>query len=443
MVYLSIIVFALICIASFLIAGKKYKLVYDAVHLGKGEFSTDRLSERIKNTFLIALGQKKMFKLTTPAIFHLFIYLAFLVTQIELIEIFIDGFTGKHRMLYANFEWIRPLYFVVINLIEILSLLALLATFVFLARRNLLKVPRFQKSEMTGWPTLDGNIILYAEIVLVMGIFTMNGADVALHPGQYPFLISNLLQPIFSNFSVESLQILERIGWWLHILTVFALLNYLPYSKHLHIFLAFPNTFFAKLSAKGSMENMPAIQKEVVSMMSGVMDDSSATTELPDFGANDVTLLSKQNLLAAFTCTECGRCTDACPANITGKKLSPRKIMMDVRDRATAIQTNINLQNMDCAKDASLPLNLANYADGKNLFDAISREEIHACTTCNACVEACPILINPLDIILQLRRYEILTESTGPTDWLPMFNAIENGGAVWQMNVDRENWINA
>ena len=178
-------------------------------------------------------------------------------------------------------------------------------------------------------------------------------------------------------------------------------------------------------------------------MMSGVMDDSSATTELPDFGANDVTLLSKQNLLAAFTCTECGRCTDACPANITGKKLSPRKIMMDVRDRATAIQTNINLQNMDCAKDASLPLNLANYADGKNLFDAISREEIHACTTCNACVEACPVLINPLDIILQLRRYEILTESTGPTDWLPMFNAIENGGAVWQMNVDRENWINA
>jgi len=245
---------------------------------------------------------------------------------------------------------------------------------------------------------------------------------------------------IWSGTGEGTLHLLERIGWWGHIAVVFAFLNYLPASKHLHILFAFPNTWFARQTPRGEMENMPEIMNEVKSML-GLAPETAASGELPEFGANDIFGLSWKNLLDAYSCTECGRCTAACPANLTGKKLSPRKIVMDVRDRMEEVGRNIRSGDQQFAKDPEKPLGRDNYQDGKTLFDYISREEIHACTTCNACVEACPVLINPLEPILQLRRYEILTESAGPGDWLPMFNSLESNGAVWAMPVERDAWV--
>lgn len=387
-----------------------------------------------------SFGQKKMFKRWIPALFHLFIYVAFMLTQIELIEIMIDGVFGTHRFFADKIGFLYPF---MISLIEIMSVLAFIATIIFLARRNLLKIPRFVKDEMKGWPTLDGNLILIGELFLLFGIFSMNGADVVLqNAGDVHFketgtlAISEWLGPLlFGNMEVSSLHLIERIGWWLHILVVFAFINYLPKSKHLHIFLAFPNVYFSKENSRGEMENMPAIMNEVKSMM-GLIPEAEATMdpneELPQFGSKDIFDLSWKNLMDAYTCTECGRCTSVCPANQTGKKLSPRKIMMDIRDRTEEISDEIRNNGKD----------KENYDDGKSLFDYISHEELFACTTCNACVEACPVLINPLEPILDLRRYVLLTESGGPGDWLPMFNSIENSGAVWQMPEERIAWKN-
>ncbi len=445
------LLFTLVTIVAFYFAGRQFMKIRRNVLLGKEEELSGDAGERWRNVLLIAFGQKKMFKRFIPAIFHLFIYVAFLFTQIELVEILVDGFTGQHRFFAPM---LGGFYTFLISFIEILSALAFIATFVFLARRNLLKVPRFQKPEMKGWPTLDGNIILYLEVLLLIGIFSMNGADQVLqsrgaeHYYQTGgFAMSSWMGPaLFGGLSDGALVGLERFGWWLHLLVVYGFLNYLPKSKHLHILLAFPNTYFAKQTPKGQMENMPKIQREVASMM----DESAAAEEAGEddeelfFGANDVFSLSWKNVLDAYTCTECGRCTAVCPANITGKKLSPRKIMMDVRDRAEEIGVNLDTGNPDFISDEKkgegVVLSKANYADGKSLFDYISREEIHACTTCNACVEACPVLINPLDIILQLRRYEILMESAGPSDWLPLFNSMENSQAAWAVSVERDAW---
>ncbi len=393
-----------------------------------------------------------MFKKWIPGLFHFFIYSAFLITQIELIEIFVDGIFGTHRP-FASM--LGGFYTFVISLIEILSVLAFVATLIFLARRNLLKVPRFQKPEMKGWPKLDGNIILYLELSLVIGIMMMNGADTVLQHMGAPhyhetgaFAVSSWLGPtLFGGLSEGSLVLIERAGWWIHFLVVLAFLNYLPISKHLHVFLAFPNTYFARLTPKGEIPNMDDVTQEVKIMLGLEEPDPNADmSELPEFGAKDVFDLTQVNLLNAYTCTECGRCTAACPANITGKKLSPRKIMMDVRDRMEEIGKNIEANNTtyiaEPKKAEGAVLSKDNYDDGKSLFDFISDEEIFACTTCNACVEACPVLINPLDIIIQMRRYKQLTLSEGPADWLPMFNAIENSGAVWQMNVERDAWKN-
>ncbi|MFN7117258.1 MAG: 4Fe-4S dicluster domain-containing protein, partial [Saprospiraceae bacterium] len=396
-----------------------------------------------RNVLLISFGQKKMFKRWIPAVFHFFIYAAFLITQIELIEIFIDGIFGVHRFFADK---LGGFYTFVISFIEILSLLAFIATIIFLARRNVLKVKRFQAYELKGWPFRDGNIILFLEVILLVGIFSMNGADVMLQqidPTHYKdtgtLAVSSWLGPaLFGGLSESALHVVERFGWWLHILTVFAFLNYLPISKHLHILLAFPNTYFAKQKPRGEMENMPEIMNEVKAMM-GLAPETNAT-ELPEFGANDVFSMSWKNILDAYTCTECGRCTDQCPANITGKLLSPRKIVMNIRDRAEEVGKNIESGKEEFKKDPSLPLTKANYQDGKSLFDYITREEIHACTTCNACVEACPVLINPMEPILKMRRYEILSESAGPAEWLPLFNSIENGGSAWAMSVDRDAW---
>ncbi len=415
-------------------AWKGYRRVWRNIALGKSVKTEGDTGQRWRNLLLVAFGQQKMFKNWLPAVLHFFIYAAFVITQIELVEILVDGLTGSHRFFASS---LGGFYTFVISFIEILSVLALVATLIFLARRNLLRVPRFHKPEMKGWPFKDANLILLGEIILIAGICCMNGGDKVLqsrglehYPPTGAFAVSSWLGPmLFGGLSDGAVMAIERFGWWLHITTVFGFLCYLPYSKHLHILLAFPNTWLARQTPKGQMTNMPEIQKEVRIMM-GLEQADSGAAELPEFGANDVFSLSRNNLLQAYTCTECGRCTAACPANLTGKKLSPRKIMMDVRDRAEEVGRQLD----------SGAQSLENYNDGKSLFDAISPEELHACTTCNACVEACPVLINPLDIILQLRRYEILTLSAGPSEWLPMFNAIENNGAAWAMSDDRDAW---
>lgn len=441
------ILFILITAGVFGLAFLRFRRVASLIHLGKPEPVTGDAGARWRNVLLVAFGQKKMFKEWQPAVFHFFIYAAFLLTQVELLEILIDGATGQHRVFAVP---LGGFYTFIIGFIEVLSLLAFVATIVFLARRNLLKIPRFVKSELNGWPRLDANLILIGEIILLVGIFSMNGADVLLQridPAHYPdtgtLPVSSWLGPmLFGGLDASALIGVERFGWWLHLLTVYAFILYLPASKHLHIMLAFPNVYYSRLTSRGEMTNMPEIMNEVKSMM-GLIEETPASGDLPEFGAKDVFGLSWKTLLDAYTCTECGRCTDQCPANLTGKKLSPRKVMMDIRDRLEEVGANLatgDAKFIDPASGAST-LTPANYADGKSLFDRITPEELHACTTCQACVEACPVMINPLDPILAMRRYEILTASSGPSEWIPMFNSIENNGAVWQVSESRTGWI--
>lgn len=450
---ISQILFAIVLVLTIYWAVKLYGRIFRYIQLGKEEEISGNENQRWKNVFLVAFGQKEMFKRFIPAILHLFIYVAFIVTQIELVEIIIDGLTGTHRI-FAPF--LGGLYTFIISFIEILSVLAFLATIIFLARRNILKVPRFHSAEMKTWPKLDANLILFGEIALIIGIFCMNGADIMLQekdPVYYTdtgnFAVSSIIGPaFFGSFGKDLLVLIERFGWWLHLLTVIAFILYIPISKHLHIFLSFPNVYFSKLTSRGAMENMPEIQSEVRSMM-GLDTEGSPEMEMnmdiPEFGSKDVMDLSWKNILDAFSCTECGRCTSVCPANLTGKKLSPRKIMMDIRDRTEEIGKKLESGRSEfinpTKENAKSKLSKDNFNDGRSLFDYISKEEIRACTTCNACVEACPVLINPLEPILKLRRYEILTESSGPQDWLPMFNSLESTGSVWQMPQNRDQWI--
>lgn len=441
------LLFLLLLITTGWFAGRKYSALWQNIHLGKDASIPGERSWRVRNLLLVAFGQSKMFKNPIPALLHACIYVAFLFTQVELIEILVDGLTGKHRTFAP---YLGGFYTFLISLIEVLSILALIATVAFLARRNLLNIPRFKKSELKGWPSKDANLILLGEILLIMGIFTMNSADLMLQvlmPDQYlqtgDFLVSGWLAPLFfSGMDTGSLVIAERVGWWLHLTVVFGFFAYLPYSKHLHIILAFPNTWFAPQSPRGRMENMPEIMTEVRSMMG--LGEASALTEIPEFGASDVTGLTWKNILDAYSCTECGRCTSSCPANLTGKKLSPRKVMMDIRDRAEEVGALIRSGDSSFIREdlrsADIRLDKTNFSDGKSLFDRITPEEIHACTTCNACVEACPVMINPLEPILKLRRHEILTQSAGPSEWLPLFNSLENSGSAWQISLDRDQW---
>ena len=413
------------------------------IKLGRDVDRSDKKAERWKTMILVALGQKKMFSRPIPALLHLMLYSAFIITQIELIEIVVDGLTGEHR-------YFRPalggFYTFMISFIEVLSVLAFVATFIFLSRRNLIKVPRLNMAEMQGWPKIDGNMILFMEIILILCILTMNGADEALYrqgishardlgDGSLNFAISNLIVPFFEGINVQTLHTLERIGWWGHIMMVFAFLNYLPYSKHFHILLAFPNTYYSNLEKKGKFENMESVRKEVELMLDPSADPFAAPPQEADqpqrFGAKDVTDLTWKSLLDSYTCTECGRCTSSCPANITGKILSPRKIMMDTRDRLEEIGGEIRKKGKD-------------YTDGKSLLgDYISEEEIWACTSCNACVQECPVNIDPLSIILDLRRYLVMEESKVPTELTGMLTNIENNGAPWQFSqADRLNWAN-
>lgn len=446
---LSSIAFILITLLVFYKGGKAFYRIYENIMFGRSDQDQGPESSRWRNMILVALGQKKMFKRPIAAILHIFIYVAFTLTQIELIEIMIDGITGHHRSFANSLGWV---YTLIIGLIEILSLLALIATIIFLARRNLIKLPRFWSAEMTVWPRLDANLILLGEFLLVTAIFTMNGTDVMLqkldpehYPSTGPLPVSGILGPlVFGSLTKDWLMWLERIGWWMHVLVVYAFILYLPVSKHLHIFLAFFNTYFAKLRDRGAMTNMPEIMYEVKNMLGlPVPAQDPNAPVVTDFGAKDINELSWRTILGAYTCTECGRCTAVCPANITGKKLSPRKIMMDIRDRTEEIREKLDSgSNKYIRKDspAEEVLSISNFDDGKSLFDYISKEEINACTTCNACVEACPVLIDPLDPILQLRRYQILTESSGPAEWLPMFNSLEGSGAVWQVPNSRSEW---
>ncbi len=443
MSFLPNIIFAIVLIVGVGFFVKNVKKIIRNIKLGQNVNRTDNPVARWKNMALIALGQKKMFTRPIPAILHFALYAAFIITQIELLEIMIDGFFGTHRFFK---ESLGGFYTFLISFIEILSLLALTATIAFLSRRNLLKLPRFNKIEMLGWPTKDANLILIMEIVLVTCIFTMNGTDEVLYSlgkshfegtGSFNFAVSKHLGPaIFGGMSEGALHILERVGWWGHLLMVIAFLNYLYFSKHLHILLAFPNTFFADLNPKGKFDNLESVTNEVKLMMDPNADPFAAPAN-PDavpakFGASDVQDLNWVQLLNAYTCTECGRCTSSCPANITGKKLSPRKIMMDTRDRLEEVG-----KNMDANKGVFVP-------DNKSLLnDYITPEELWACTSCNACVEECPINISPLSIIMDMRRYLVMEQSAAPMELNAVMTNIENNGAPWQYNQqDRANWRN-
>lgn len=437
MTFLSIVqilLFLALTGTTFFFAFKKFKEIYDNIMMGQPETIPTSLGFRIKSMLLIAFGQKKMFKLTFSALLHLVIYVSFVITQIELIEIFIDGLTAKHRILYHAFEGtlLESLYVFVINFIEFLSLMTFFVTILFILRRTTFKVKRFQMPELKGWPWRDALIILTFELILITFIFMMNSGDSALHIKEYGhgygFLLSGMIGRSLSDLPTGLLVFIERVGWWGHLCMVMTFLLYLPYSKHLHIMLAFPNTFFTRPEPKGEMHNMPAIQHEVQSMLDPSFVAPTGDGEVK-FGAKDVYDLSWKSLLDAYSCTECGRCTAACPANQTGKKLSPRKIMMATRDR---------MEDLAKAKKA----HGADFADNKSLLgDYITGEELRACTTCNACVEECPVNISPLNIILELRRNLIMEASDSPAEWNTVFANMENNQAPWQFSPsDRLNW---
>ena len=439
---ISSIVFAVLLLAGMGFFTWNVLKIRSNIRLGRDLDRTDNKKERWRTMILVAFGQKKMFTRPIPALLHLAIYSAFIITQIELIEIFVDGLCGSHRVFRPS---LGGLYTFIISFIEVLSLLALIATIAFLARRNMLKLPRLVMPEMKGWPKMDANMILFMELILVTCIFTMNGTDEVLYQrglshaadlgdGSFGFSISGMIGPVlFGGFSDGALHVLERVGWWGHIVMVFAFLNYLPYSKHLHILLAFPNTFYSNLEKKGRFTNMESVTNEVKLMMDPTADPYAAPPEgAPEpqsFGAKDVTDLTWKNLMDSYSCTECGRCTSSCPANITGKLLSPRKIMMDTRDRLVELGENKRKNGED-------------HNDGKSLLgDYISEEEIWACTSCNACVQECPVNIDPLSIIVDLRRYLVMEESKIPTELTGMLTNIENNGAPWQFSpADRLNW---
>ena len=435
---LKIILFSLLVIVGFGFFGYNIWKVRSNILLGRDVNRSDNFWTRLKLMTLVAFGQKKMFSKPIPAFLHLALYVAFVITQIELIEILADGLSGGHRSLSVS---LGGFYTFMISFIEILSVLAFIATIAFLARRNMLKVPRLRMSELKGWPTKDANLILIFEVILLVCIFTMNGADEAAQVlssnSSYGFTVSQFIGPVFfvGIKSIETLHLLEQIGWWGHIIMVFIFLNYLPYSKHFHILLAFPNTYYSNLEKKGKFTNLESVTSEVKLMLDPSADPYAVAVD-PNvaplrFGVKDVTDLTWKNLLDAYTCTECGRCTSACPANQTGKLLSPRKIMMDTRDRMVEVGNNQRKFGKD-------------FDDGKSLLHSyISEEEIWACTSCNACVEECPINIDPLSIIIDLRRFLVMEESKMPTELTGMLTNIENNGAPWQFSQsDRLNWAN-
>jgi heterodisulfide reductase subunit C len=430
------IIFALVFIAAIVLFSRNIGKINRNIRLAKKNWPNHDANERWRKVILNALGQKKMFKRPIPAILHFFVYAGFIIINIEILEIILDGLFGTHRI-FAPF--LGNFYAGFINIFEFLALMVLISCVIFLIRRNILRVKRLDMPELNRWPKMDANIILITEVVLMTAFLMMNGADQVLqargneHYHQTGSLFfSSFLMPVFNNMGDSGLMAVERSGWWFHILGVLAFLNYLPYSKHLHIILSFPNTYYARTEPQGKMYNMPEIQREVALMMdpnAAVDMPADANAEPGRFGAKDVYDLQTTDILAAYSCTECGRCTANCPANITGKKLSPRKIMMDTRDRVEEIGRGIDKNGKD-------------FKDEKSLFgDYITAEEILACTSCQACVEACPVNIDPLTIINQLKRYMIMEEAKSPNSWNVMFGNIENNQAPWQFSAsDRFRW---
>jgi len=437
--YISNIVFAILLALGIGYFTKNINKLIRNIKLGREANIDGDEGQRWRNMAMIALGQSKMVVRPIAGLMHIIVYAGFIIINIEVLEIIIDGLLGTHRI----FSFMGGFYDFLIGSFEILAFLVIIAVLVFWIRRNILRLKRFIKPEMEGWPKKDGNFILYIEWVLMFLFLTMNAADFQLQQinaehytkaGAFP--ISQFIVPLLEGMSQGTLIAIERTAWWLHILGILFFLNYLYFSKHLHILLAFPNTFYGKLNPQGQFSNVEAVTKEVKLMLDPSADPFAAPaedTEEPEkFGASDVMDLNWVQLMNAYTCTECGRCTSECPANQTGKKLSPRKIMMDARDRLEEVGKNI-----DANKGEFKP-------DGKQLLDDyISREELWACTTCNACVEACPVSIDPLSIIMEMRRFLVMEQSAAPTELNNMMTNIENNGAPWPYNqMDRLNWVN-
>lgn len=441
MQYIDNIIFTIALIVGFGLFFRSLKEIYRNILLGKEINRADQKSKRWEMMAKVALGQSKMGKRPIAGFFHVIVYVGFVIINIELLEIVIDGIFGSHRFLAGVFG--NSFYAAFTATLEILALLVVVAVVVFFIRRNFYGVKRLTMKELFGWPKHDANWILIIEFALMVAFLKMNAADWVLQQrgasplhGSFP-ISSNLMGPIFQNFSDSFLIFTERAAWWFHFIGILFFMNYLYYSKHLHIILAFPNTWYANLEPKGKFNNLDSVTQEIKLMMDPNADPYAAAPEtspdaVPDkFGANDIFDLNQVQLLNAYSCTECGRCTAVCPANITGKKLSPRKIMMDTRDRIEEVGKNINKNGQFID-------------DGKKLLDDhIQREEIWACTTCNACVEACPILIDPLSIIIEMRRFLVMEQSAAPQELNQMMTNIENNAAPWQYNqADRLKWAN-
>lgn len=429
---ISQILFIVFLLSAIFLFAKNIKRISRNINLGKEIDRKDNPSKRWKTMFRVAIGQSKMVVRPIAGILHILVYAGFIIINIEVLEIIIDGITGSHRV----FSFLGPLYDFLIGSFEILAILVLVACVIFLIRRNILKLNRFRMKEISSWPRTDANLILITEILLMTAFLTMGSADQILQSrghehyiqaGSFP--ISSMLNGFFLSMSTEGLVMIERVCWWFHIIGILAFLNYVPYSKHFHIFLAFPNTFYSNLKAKGRFTNMSSVTREVKLML----DPSSVSpTDIPAtperFGAKDIFDLNWKQLMDAYSCTECGRCSSVCPANQTGKLLSPRKIMMDTRDRLEEVGKGIEKNGQD-------------YRDDKSLLSYIKEEELWACTSCNACTEACPVNIDPLSIIIDVRRYLVMEESKIPTELGGMFNKIENNGAPWQFaQADRLRW---
>ncbi len=425
------ILFLVFLLGASILFGRNVAKIRRNIKLGRSEDRSDRPMDRLKTMLFVAFGQSKMTKRPVAAIMHFFLYAGFIIINIEVLEIVIDGLFGTHRVFAAP---LGGIYNFLIGTFEILALLVIVACVVFLIRRNVLKLRRFSGKEMSSWPKSDANYILIIEILLMSAFLKMNAADYLLQQQNYPhyiqagsFPVSHFIAALMPQ-NAEFLVLIERGAWWFHILGILAFLNYLPYSKHFHIIMAFPNTWYSNLNPKGKFSNMDSVTNEVKAMLDPTFTPLPVA-EGSKFGAKDVQDLSWKNLMDAYTCTECGRCTSVCPANMTGKLLSPRKIMMDTRDRLTEVGNNIDQHGKD-------------HQDGKSLLDNyITREEIWACTTCNACTEACPVNIDPLNIIVELRRYAVMEEAQAAASVNSMFGNIENNGAPWKYAPsDRFNW---
>ncbi|WP_111682745.1 (Fe-S)-binding protein [Winogradskyella tangerina] len=432
--YIPNILFAIVLVLGIGYFTRNVRKLIRNIKLGKEVDASDNKKERWKNMARIALGQSKMVTRPIAGFLHIVVYVGFIIINIEVLEIIIDGLAGTHRIGLKVLP--ESIYGFLIGSFEILAVLVLVAVVAFWLRRNVIKLKRFLSAEMKGWPKNDGNIILYFEVVLMCLFLVMNATDTPFQEMGHGNIISQFIAPWFEGMSETTLHTIERSAWWLHIVGILVFLNYLYFSKHLHIILAFPNTYYGSVEPKGKFNNLEAVTNEVKLMMDPNADPFAAAPEgaedeVPEkFGASDVMDLNQIQLLNAYTCTECGRCTSACPANLTGKKLSPRKIMMDTRDRLEEVGKNIDANNGEF-KD-----------DGKQLLgDYITNEELWACTTCNACVEECPVSINPLSIILDMRRYLVMEQSAAPMELNNMMTNIENNGAPWPYNqMDRLNW---